>query len=111
MNYIEHLLILASTIAGYVSNSSFASVVGIPVEITSSAVGLKICVIAAGIKKYKFVIKKQKKNKKIIFLSKTKLNSIKVLIPEILIDYYISHDKFSSINSVLKEYDEFKTIE
>ena len=34
---------------------------GIPVGITSSAVGLKICAIAAIIKKYKSIIKKKKK--------------------------------------------------
>ena len=31
---------------------SFASLLGIPAGITSSAIGLKTCVIAAGIKKY-----------------------------------------------------------
>ena len=50
MNYAEHLLILASTFNGCVSFSAFASVVGIPVVITSCAVGLKIYVITAGIK-------------------------------------------------------------
>ena len=50
-NYIEHLLILISTVMGCISISAFASLVGIPIEITSSAIGLKICVITAGIKK------------------------------------------------------------
>ena len=39
-------------------NSSFASLVAIPIGITSSAEGIKI---TAGIKKYKSVIKKRKK--------------------------------------------------
>ena len=52
LNYIEHFLILASTITGCVSISAFASLVGIPIGITSSAIGLKICAITAGIKKY-----------------------------------------------------------
>ena len=34
-NYIEHLLILVSAITGCVSSSAFASLVGIPVGITS----------------------------------------------------------------------------
>ena len=59
VNYIEHFLILASTITGCVSISAFASLV--PIGITSSAVGLKICAITAGIKKYKSIIKKNKK--------------------------------------------------
>ena len=59
LNYIEHFLILGSTITGCVSISAFASLVGIPIGITSSATGLKICVITAGIKKYKSIIKKK----------------------------------------------------
>ena len=58
LNYIEHFLILASTITGCVSISAFASLVGIPIGITSSAIGLNICAITAGIKKYKSIIKK-----------------------------------------------------
>ena len=50
-SYIEHFLILVSTITGCISNSAFASLIGIPIGITSSAIGLKICAITAGIKK------------------------------------------------------------
>ena len=53
LNYIEHFLILASTVTGCVSISAFASLVGIPIGITSSAIELKICVITAAIRKYK----------------------------------------------------------
>ena len=49
LNYIEHFLILGSTITGCVSISAFASLVGIPIGITSSAIVLKICEITAGI--------------------------------------------------------------
>ena len=42
LNYIEHFFIVGSTITGCVSMSTFASLVGIPIEITSSAIGLKI---------------------------------------------------------------------
>ena len=48
LNYIEHLLILVSTITSCVSISAFTSLVGIPISITSSAIGLKICVITVG---------------------------------------------------------------
>ena len=51
LNYIEHLLISMSTVTGCVSISAFASLVGIPIVITSSAIILKICAITAGIKK------------------------------------------------------------
>ena len=61
LNYIEHFLILASKITACDSISSFVSLVGIPIGITSSAIGLKICAVTPGIKKYKSIIKKKKK--------------------------------------------------
>ena len=52
---------MASTITGCISISVFTSLIGIPIGITSSAIGLKICAITTGIKKYKSLIKKKKK--------------------------------------------------
>ena len=43
LNYIEHFLILASTIAGCFSISGFTSLIGIPIGITSSAIRLENC--------------------------------------------------------------------
>ena len=40
LNYIEHFLILGSTITGCVCISVFASLAGIPIGITSSTTGL-----------------------------------------------------------------------
>ena len=51
LNYIAHFLILAPTITGCVSVSVFASLLGISIGITSTAVELKICVTTAGIKR------------------------------------------------------------
>ena len=77
LNYIEQLLILISMITGCISFSGFASLVGILIGIKISAIGLKICVITAGIKKYKSIIKKKrKKHDKIVLLAKSKLKSI-----------------------------------
>ena len=45
LNYIEHFLILASTITECISISAFASLVRIPIAIISFAIGLKICAI------------------------------------------------------------------
>ena len=79
LNYIEHFLILASVIAGCISISAFASFLGIPAGIKSSAIGLRICAVTAGIKKYKSIIKKKKKkHDKIVLLAKSKLNSIEI---------------------------------
>ena len=50
---------------GCVSISAFASLLDIPVGITSSAATIKFCILNVGIKKYKSVIKKNgKKNYK-----------------------------------------------
>ena len=45
--YVEHFLILASTITGCILISAFDSLLVIPIGITSSAISLKICAIAA----------------------------------------------------------------
>ena len=109
LNYIEHFLILASTITGCVSISAFASLIGIPIGITNIAIGLKICAITAAIKKYKPIIKKKKKKHvKIVLLAKYKLNRIEVFISKSLIGTNISDDEFVSINNMLKEYEEMK---
>ena len=109
LNYFQHLLIVISTVTGCVSISAFGSLLGIPIGITSSAMGLKICAITAGIKKYKSIIKKKKKkHDKIVFLAKSKLNSIEILISKALIDSNISLDKFVLINNVLKEFYDIK---
>ena len=83
MNYINHLIIVISTI-----------------------IGLKTCVITAGTKKYKSIIKKKKKNHdKTVLLVKSKLSSIEVLISKALINLNISHDELLVlINNVLKEF-------
>ena len=70
------------------------------IPIASPVIELKICAIAAGIKKHKPIIKKKKnENDKALLLAIAKLNSIKVLI-----NSNITHDKFVLKNKVLKEY-------
>ena len=79
--------------------------IGIPLGITSSTAGFKICASDAGIRKYKPIIKKnKKKHDKIVLLAKSKLNSIELLISKALMNSNISHDEFILINNVLKEY-------
>ena len=41
-----------------------------------------------------------------ILQGKAKLNNIKVLISKASINSYISHEKFVSVNNVIKEYNE-----
>ena len=45
---------------------------------------------------------------KIVLLGKTKLHTIEVLISKALINSYISHEEFVSVNNVLKEYNKIK---
>ena len=88
MNYLEKLLVLVSAVTGCVSISAFASLV----DIASSTVGLKICVITTGIKQYKSLInKKKRKHDKMVLLGKSRYNIIEVLTCKALIDSNTTH--------------------
>ena len=103
LNYIKHLLILASVVTRYASIFASASLPGIPIGIACPAIGRKICEITARIKSYKSITrKKRKKHDKIYLFQKTKVNSIEVLIFRTLIDSYINRDKSVSVKDVLK---------
>ena len=58
LNHIEQFLTLASTITECISISDFASMTGILIGITSSAIGSRNCATTARIKKYKSIINK-----------------------------------------------------
>ena len=58
---------------------------------------IKFCAIAAGIKKYKSIIKKKrKKYNRTVLPAKTKLNTIEVFVSKALIKSYFIHDEFLS---------------
>ena len=79
LNYIEESLILVSAVTGCVSISVFASLTGIPIDMTSSGLGLNICAKTAGTKKCQSIIQKKRKNhNKIVLLAKAKLNNMGV---------------------------------
>ena len=61
LNSIEYFLILADTITGCILNSTFTSLLGISIGITSFAIGLKTWATTAAIKRYKSIIKKKEK--------------------------------------------------
>ena len=64
LNYIYYyLLIVTSTITRCVSLFYFASLVGIPIRIISSAIGLNIFTMSVGIKKYKLIYKKEEEER------------------------------------------------
>ena len=86
MNYTEDLLIFAFVVTVFVLISAFTSYLVFLWELRE----------------------KKKKKDKIVFLAKIKLNTIEALVPKALIDSNIIHDKFVSVNNVLKEYDDMK---
>ena len=92
LSYKEHFLILVSTVTGCICISGFVSLVGIPIEIMSFVIGLESCAITVEITKYKSaILKKKKKHNKIVLFAKSKLNSLVVLISNVLIDWNISN--------------------
>ena len=56
---LTYCIFYSYTITGCVSISVFTSLVGIPIGVASSTMGLKICVITAEIKKYKLIRKRR----------------------------------------------------
>ena len=86
-------------------NYGFASLVGI----TSSAAETKICLIIAGIKLHKSIIKKSReKHDKMVLLAKYQLDTTELLHFKTLIDSSFTHDDFLSDN-FLREYHDMKT--
>ena len=66
LDYFEHFLLFASAVRSFVSISAFASLVGVPVGITSPSIGLKIYVIIALIKKKQQSQSSRKRRKNVI---------------------------------------------
>ena len=105
-DYIDKVLIVLSATSGGVSIISFTSIIGAPVGIASASFTL-IFSLTTGIAKKLLNItrKKKKKHDKTLMLAKSKLNSIKTLISQALIDMEISHEEFITI---LKEKDKYE---
>ena len=76
-------------------SSAFFSFLSSHIGITIPAIRLKFFAIVAGIKKYKSLIEKNKKNyDKVVLLVNSKLNSIEIKISKASSDQNISHDQF-----------------
>ena len=75
-----------------------------PIGITSFAVGLNITALTAWIKRYKSIIKKQKKeHDKIVLLGKSKFDTIEALFSKDLIDWHIIHNVWGKYNEIKEE--------
>ena len=85
-NYIDNLIILVCADAECDSVYVFAPLVGIDI----ATVELTTCVIAAGIKEYKSVIKKKREKCLKVVFWRTKLIATEVLVSTILINSKLS---------------------
>ena len=108
-DYIDKVLIAVSATSGGVSITSFTSVVGAPVGIASASFTLIFSLTTGIVKKLLNITRnKKKKHDKIFMLAKSKLNSIKTLISQALIDMEISHEEFVSIFKQKDKYEKMK---
>ena len=91
-------MIILSVTSGDVSIASFATVIGIPVGITSASLSLAFSLWTGLVKKLlKATRNKKKKHNKIVMLARSKLNSIESKIFGALINNQISHEDFITI--------------
>ena len=106
---IGNVLIVLSAISGGVSITSFTSIIGAPVGISSASFTL-ISSLTTGILKklLNTTRKKKKKDDKILMLAKSKLNSVETLIYQALIDMEISHEEFITILNEKDRYEKIK---
>ena len=100
-SYIDKTLIVLSATSGGISIISFTSVIGIPPGLASVSFTLVFCLTTGIIKELlKITRKKKKKHNKIAMLAKSKLNSIKTLMSQALLDFDISNEEFKTVKIV-----------
>ena len=93
--YIDRILIVLSATTAAVSIISFTSIVEATVGIPSTSFTLIFSLTTGIVKKLLNIARnKKKKHNKILMLAKSKLNRIKTLICEALIDMEINHEEF-----------------
>ena len=108
-DYIDKILIVLSATSSGVSIISFTSIIGAPVGIASASFTLIFSLTTGIIKKLLSITRnKKKKHDKILMLAKSKLNSIKTLVSQALIDMEISHEEFNAIIREKQKYDRMK---
>ena len=105
----DKYLIVLSVTSGGVSIAMFATVIGIPVGITSASLNLAFSLCTGLVKKLsKATRNKKKKHNKIDMLARSKLNSIESKRSEALINNQISHKDFIVIINEEGNYRELK---
>ena len=98
-DYIDQALTVLSATSGGVSITSFTSIAGAPVGITSPNFTLIFSLTTGIVKKLLNITRnKKKKHDKILMLAKSKLNSIETLVlSQALIDMETSHEEYIAI--------------
>ena len=108
-DYIDKILIVLSATSSGVSIISFTSIIGAPVGIASASFTLIFSLTTGIIKKLLSITRnKKKKHDKIFVLAKSKLNNIKTLVYQALIDMEISNEEFNAIMKEKKKYEMMK---
>ena len=108
-DYFDKSLIVLSVTSGSVSFASFATVIGIPIGITSASLSLAFLLCTGLVKKLlKATKNKKKKHNKTVMLARSKLNSIESKISEALINNQISHEDLMTTINEGRNYRELK---
>ena len=109
-DYFDKSLIVLPVTSGGVSISSFATVIGAPIGITSASLSLAFSLCTGLVKKLlKATRNKEKKHNKIVMLAKlNKLNSIESKISGALVNNQISHVDFITIMNEERNYIKLK---
>ena len=96
--YADKRFITLSASFGTLSIASYAMVVGISAGIAGASSTLIFTITTGVVKTFLNITrKKKKKHNKIVALAKSKLNIIRKLISQALIDFEITHEEFSKI--------------
>ena len=108
-DYFDNFLIVLSAASGSISISSFATVIGTPVQIASATLSLAFSLSTGLVKKLLKTTRNIKKNyNKTVMLPRSKLNSLESKQSEALINNQISHEDFITIINEERNYRELK---
>ena len=93
----KSLIVLSATSSG-ISIASFATIIGAPLGIASASFSFAFSIFTGVVKKLlRTTRNKKKKHNKIVTLARSKLNSIKNKISEVLLNNEIIHEDFMTI--------------
>ena len=101
-------MIVLLVASGSVSIASFATVIVIPIGITSAGLSLAFSLCTGLVKKLLKATRNKKKKHNKIMLARSKLNSIESKISEELINNQISHEDFMTTINEERNYREIK---